>query len=269
MAPREKVAVSIVMPAYNAELYIQSTIESVLSQTYQSWELIVVDDCSTDSTVEIVEGYVRLDSRVQLICLNRNFGAPAGPRNIGVKAAIGEWIAFLDSDDIWHPAKLASQMKVLQASGAKFCSTSMQDFVGSDVPVFSNTEELDFEWVSFTKQLLKYRTPTSSVVVSKNLIETHPFNESISYKAREDLDCWLRCHEILGQSVKIITPMLGYRIIDGQISGSKLTMVKRHLHVLKNYYYQSGRKMSVLEALFFTASHFILATVKRGSNRGL
>lgn len=264
-----KILVSIIMPAYNASNYIKATIDSVLAQTLSDWELIVINDCSKDNTAEIVREYGERDERISLIDLTSNMGAPAGPRNIGVKQAQGQWIAFLDSDDIWHPEKLARQLQLLEKTGAKFCSTQMIDFHDGEYPALEDASAEQYEWISFSKQLFKYRTPTSSVVVSRSLIAELPFNESPLYKAREDLDCWLRCHEVLGKSVKITAPMLGYRIIGGQISGNKWQMVKRHFHVLRNYRLQNGSNLPLVKALMFTFTHFSLAVIFRRSNRGL
>ena len=92
--------VSIIMPSYNTGNYIKETIESVLSQTYSNWELIIVDDCSTDNTDSVVAGFT--DKRVIYLKNKENNGA-AKSRNRAIRAAKGKWIAFLDSDDLWEP----------------------------------------------------------------------------------------------------------------------------------------------------------------------
>lgn len=254
--------ITIVMPAYNAASYIAATVETVLQQTYTDYELLVIDDCSKDNTAEIVNSYAARDARIRLITLPVNKGAPAGPRNIGIQQARGKWIAFLDSDDIWHPAKLQRQMELLERTGARFCSTKMLDFVDIATLKLSDAGPDDYEWITFTQQLIKLRTPTSSVVADRELMLNNLFNEDISFKAREDFDCWLHCHEEIGKSVKITAPMMGYRIIPGQISGKKWVMVKRHLHVLGQYRYRSGRKMGV-GVWFFTFTHFALSIYHR------
>jgi teichuronic acid biosynthesis glycosyltransferase TuaG len=264
----KKPIISVVIPVYNAEKYIAAAIESVLGQSYEDFELLVVNDCSTDGTRTVVESFAFHDKRVCLINLPTNKGGPAGPRNIGVLRARGRWIAFLDADDIWHPCKLQRQFDLLEKTGARFCSTQMVDFVDTNQLSLSDASLDEYEWVSFLSQLIKFRTPTSSVVVEKSLIERYPFNESMSYKAREDLDCWLHCHEEIARSVKITRPMMGYRIIPGQISGRKWTMFKRHLYVLWRYRFTSGRSLHA-GALLFTISHFGLAIYYRLIKKGL
>lgn len=102
--------VSVIMPVYNTEKYVEEAICSVLSQSYQDWELLVVDDCSTDSSVSIIKRYMEQDRRIHFFQTDSSSGSPVKPRNIGVEAAKGRYIAFLDSDDIWLPDKLQNQI---------------------------------------------------------------------------------------------------------------------------------------------------------------
>src|SRR5690606_18830049 len=100
--------VSIVMPSYNAAKTISKSIESVIDQTYPYWELIIVDDCSSDTTYNIVSKFT--DARVKFISFQKNSGSPVSPRNVAIKEATGDYIAFLDSDDYWLPNKLYLQL---------------------------------------------------------------------------------------------------------------------------------------------------------------
>lgn len=103
--------VSVIMPTYNASSFIGEAIRSVINQTYRDWELIIVDDCSTDNTAEVVSSFVENDSRIQLIKSDIHSGGyPSIPRNKGIESAKGRYIAFLDADDIWEPDKLDSQI---------------------------------------------------------------------------------------------------------------------------------------------------------------
>ena len=112
--------VSIVMPSYNSEAYIKDSIESILKQTYQDWELLIVDDCSTDKTVEIVKSFK--DSRIKLYINEHNSGA-ALSRNKALREAKGKWIAFLDSDDVWLPTKLEEQLAFMIKNNYDFTYT--------------------------------------------------------------------------------------------------------------------------------------------------
>ena len=109
--------VSIIMPSYNTAGFIRETVETVVAQTYQNWELIIVDDCSTDNTDEVVKTF--LDPRIRYLKNERNSGA-AVSRNRALREAQGRWIAFLDSDDLWVPEKLEKQIRFMEEHGYAF-----------------------------------------------------------------------------------------------------------------------------------------------------
>ena len=111
--------VSIIMPSYNCGAFVSKSIESVLAQTWSGWELIFVDDCSTDDTQQIVVEYIAKDPRIKYHCLETNSGA-AVARNTALKMAKGRWIAFLDSDDLWAPEKLERQIAFMKENNYAF-----------------------------------------------------------------------------------------------------------------------------------------------------
>ena len=104
--------VSVITPMYNCEKFISETIESVLNQTYTNWEMIIIDDCSTDKSKQIVKQYIERDKRIRLIALNENSGA-AVARNKGIEVSSGRFIAFLDGDDLWESNKLEKQIQFM------------------------------------------------------------------------------------------------------------------------------------------------------------
>lgn len=116
--------VSIIMPSYNTAPYISETIQSVLNQTYQNWELIVVDDCSTDNTDQVV-AYIK-DERIKYLKNEKNSGA-AISRNRALRESKGRWIAFLDSDDLWMPEKLEKQIAFMESNGYFFSYTNYEE----------------------------------------------------------------------------------------------------------------------------------------------
>ena len=111
--------VSIITPTWNCARFICETIRSVQAQTYQNWEMIISDDCSTDNTREVIEPYLKEDSRIKYICNPKNSGA-AITRNNALKVAQGRWIAFLDSDDLWLPEKLEKQVAFMVENNYAF-----------------------------------------------------------------------------------------------------------------------------------------------------
>ena len=118
--------VSIIMPSYNCGEYVEDTIRSVQAQTYQNWEIIFVDDCSSDDTVRKVKMLQGEDARIRLFQNKFNSGA-AVSRNNALREAKGRWIAFLDSDDLWEPTKLEKQVRFMEENGYKFSYTCYQE----------------------------------------------------------------------------------------------------------------------------------------------
>ena len=114
--------VTIVTPTWNCARFICETIRSVQAQTYQNWEMIISDDCSTDNTREVIESYLKEDSRIKYICNPKNSGA-AITRNNALRVAKGKWIAFLDSDDLWLSNKLEKQVTFMVENGCHFSYT--------------------------------------------------------------------------------------------------------------------------------------------------
>ena len=117
--------VSIIMPSYNTAEFIEQTIKSVLAQTYKSWELIIVDDCSTDNTDEVVKQFLT-DKRIKYLKNEQNSGA-AVSRNRALREAKGKWVAFLDSDDLWMPEKLMWQIKFMKKHGYHFSYSEINE----------------------------------------------------------------------------------------------------------------------------------------------
>lgn len=124
--------VSIIMPSYNTGRFISETIESVLAQSYSNWELIIVDDCSTDDTDEVVGQYLT-DERIRYIKNKNNSGA-AVSRNRALREAKGKWIAFLDSDDLWTPDKLEKQIAFMENNGYHFSYTNYIEIDEESIP---------------------------------------------------------------------------------------------------------------------------------------
>lgn len=123
--------VSIIMPSYNTGRFMEETVRSVLAQTYENWELIIVDDCSNDNTDAVVGGFS--DQRIRYLKNAFNSGA-AVSRNRALREAKGRWIAFLDSDDLWHPEKLQKQISFMQNHGYSFSYTHYSEIDENSKP---------------------------------------------------------------------------------------------------------------------------------------
>ena len=116
--------VSIITPVYNAEKYIGKTIESIKAQTFTDWELLLINDCSTDNSEEVIKGYLS-DERIKLINNETNLRA-AKSRNRGIDLAKGNYIAYLDADDLWLPEKIEKQLEFMKEKGAVFSCTAYE-----------------------------------------------------------------------------------------------------------------------------------------------
>jgi glycosyltransferase involved in cell wall biosynthesis len=120
---KENPIVSIISPSFNSERYISETIGSIINQTFQNWELLIVDDGSNDNSLEVIRYFIHKENRIRLISLKRNYG-PAYARNLGIQLAKGRYIAFLDSDDLWHMDKLDIQIKYMNENNLAFTFTT-------------------------------------------------------------------------------------------------------------------------------------------------
>ncbi len=212
--------VSIIMPSYNTGRFIKETIESVLAQTYTNWELIIVDDCSNDNTDDVVSGYLS-DSRIRYIINDINSGA-AVSRNRALREANGKWIAFLDSDDLWHPEKLEKQIDFMNRTGYKFTYTDYKiQLNGSWLPyVYYGPDVVN-------KRKMKDYCYFSTITVMYDreyvgLIQIEPIRKNNDYAM------WLRIVE--KTPCYRLPECLSYYIKhDGSISsGSKLKLIKHH-----------------------------------------
>jgi teichuronic acid biosynthesis glycosyltransferase TuaG len=218
--------VSIVTPCYNAERVISYTIESVLAQSYQNWELLIVDDCSTDKTAEIIAKYCKQDSRIKYLKTNESSGSPSLPRNIGLENAKGRYIAFLDSDDLWLPDKLKEQVEFMQNHGYRF--------------VYSNYEKINYsgernnrvikgkETVTYWDTLCSCDIPCLTVIMDRDIIGDTRF-KSI---CKEDYAFWL---EILRKGIRAYNTNANhalYRETPNSRSSNKWAMIKNQWYVL-------------------------------------
>ena len=239
------IEVSVVIPAYNAAQFLSETILSILAQEDVDFELLVVDDCSTDQTAEIIKAAAAEDGRVQYLCIQSNSGGPARPRNIGVHAARGRWVAFCDADDIWHPRKLRLQIDIAQRELADLVCSAIEDFIDGTKPILPDQvpeEGLPVNSMPYWQMLLKDRIATSSALCSREvLIQSGGFNTARNLVAVEDYDLWLRLMEIPSFKVlRIETPLVAYRRLPQSLSANKLRHASKVMRVPRLAAYRGG-----------------------------
>jgi glycosyltransferase involved in cell wall biosynthesis len=182
-----KIPVSVIIPTYNRAALVAEAVASVLAQTWQDFEILVVDDASTDGTGEALAPYA---DRIRLIRREARGGVSAA-RNSGIGAARGEWLAFLDSDDLWLPEKLARQMAFLAAHPDLWLCQTEETWVRRGVRVNQPQTHRKIGGEIFFQSLERCMVSPSAVILHRRLIEAHGgFDEALP--AAEDYDLWLR-----------------------------------------------------------------------------
>lgn len=227
----ESPLISIIIPAYNPGKLIAETIDSVLNQTYQNFEIIIVDDGSTDNTRQIIESFT--DKRIKLYS-QKNSGLPSIPRNKGVSYAQGEFLAFLDHDDVWKPEKLERQLKIIaqDPSISLVCTNAFKLFNDqkTTIPTLSGKQSGKFDD--------SYLFPRSFVIQSSVLLKKSVFHdvggldEARELKAVEDYDLWIRVYQ-KNNCYFINDELLYYRIFPESASGGNLKIIERDLNYVK------------------------------------
>lgn len=221
--------VSIIMPAYQAERYIEEAIQSVLSQTCSDWELIIIDDCSGDGTAQIIKNYIKKNPKIHYYRNEVNLGA-AETRNFGVSVAAGEWIAYLDSDDCWHPEKLERQLETAEKTKAELL------FTGSSF-INEESQPLDSyfpapETVGYQELLKQNVISCSSVLLRRELAEAYPMK--CASLLHEDFAVWLQILRDKGIcAFGVNEPLLIYRIHTNSKSGNKWKAAKMTFRVYR------------------------------------
>ena len=236
------------MPTYNCGNFIGETIDSVIAQIYENWELIIVDDCSTDNTEEIVNVYRKKDSRIKYKKLATNSGA-AVARNRGIELADGKYIAFLDSDDLWQPKKLDTQIKFMNNNAYHITCTSYNkiDEEGNSLnKIISAKAKSNYDGI------LKTCPGNSTVIYDAEVLGKFKISD---IKKRNDYVMWL---QVIKQAKFLygIEECLGsHRIRKNAISSNKISLIKYHWTV-----YRKIENLSVVKSVYLIL-YWIIATV--------
>ena len=202
--------VSVIITTFNGENTIKKTVESVLSQTFDKLQIIIIDDASTDKTFEILEEAAVLDRRIELHRLQKNSNLPAVARNIGISKVKFKYIAFLDHDDLWEKFKIERQVKLLNSNKDIMA-------IHCRLQIFSKTKnKLRYYWYpriskeTTQEQLIKENNVKySSVMIRKDILELiGKFDENPELRAVEDLDFWIRIASVY--KIQFQNDLMGY-----------------------------------------------------------
>ena len=218
----KKGLVSVIMPTYNCGKFITETIASIQAQTYENWEIVIVDDCSTDQTRQIVESLIAEDGRIQYHCLETNSGA-AVARTEAMRLAQGEFIAFCDSDDLWLPEKLEKQLKFMEDNGYAFSCTAYEQIdeesnsLGRVIKTVKKTD--------YNRLLLDCPVGNSSVMYN---VEKMGKFQVPNIRKRNDDALWLTMLKKEKYIWGMPDVLMRYRIRKNSISSNKLSVIKYH-----------------------------------------
>lgn len=244
--------VSIITPVYNAEKFVEDTIKSVKSQTYENWELLLIDDCSSDSSADIIKRYAKDDSRIKYIKLNKNSGA-AVTRNTGLSNAEGRYIAFLDSDDIWKPTKLEKQMELLKSEKVGFCFTSYRYIQQNGEPM--NKVARAPKKIDYNGLLKNTIIGCSTVLIDKKIIGEF---EMTNVRRGQDTATWLKLLKRTDFAYGIYEDLVWYRVVSGSLSDNKWIAIKRTWNTYRNV-----EKLSLPKAMYVFVFYAYNAVKKR------
>lgn len=243
--------VSIITPIFNSSDYIEETINSVINQTYKKWEMIIVNDCSVDDSLDIVRKYMAKDKRIKLVNLKKNKGA-AFCRNIAIRMSKGRYIAFLDSDDLWCRDKLAVQIKMMIETESSF-SFSDYFIINKDNQVVEVTKKICYD-ITYNNML--YFCPVGCLTV---VYEKRKFSRMYMPNIRrgQDYGFWMK---LLREKPKICylnRPLSFYRKKKGGLSSSKFKKIK-DMFVL----YRDILSVNTLSAAFFVMTNSLHSFLK-------
>ncbi|HKX87470.1 MAG TPA: glycosyltransferase family 2 protein [Flavobacterium sp.] len=240
--------VSIITPTFNSEKFISATIQSVLKQSYPNWEMIIVDDCSTDKTVEIIQNLMEEDTRIHLIKLNRNSGASKA-RNEAIKLVQGSYMTFLDADDIWFSDFIKNSIETIKQTGIPFVFSSYR----------RSNEDLEFVYSDFivpTKVTYTDILKTNSISCLTAFLDVKTLGIKLmpDIRKRQDMGLWLKYLKEIPFAYGIQKPQAIYRIRENSLSRNKKNLIK--------YQWQFYREVEKLG--FFKSIYYMLHWMYRG-----
>jgi len=242
---------SIITPIYNAELFLEGTLQSILEQTYTNWESILINDNSTDNSLKIAEKYAKLDPRFKIINLGTSHGA-AKARNIGIKAAQGRFIAFLDSDDLWDNDKLKKQINYMLVNKVGFTYTNYSQFgeaPNSDVNIYAPKK------VNYS-QLLKANY-IGCLTVVYDTSEQGKFYFPLT-KKRHDFALWLTMLKKFDYAHNVDKSLASYRVHGNSLSSNKKDAFQSYFYVLHKI-----EKVNKFIAFYYTARFSFISIIKK------
>lgn len=241
--------VSIIMPCFNNELYLNDSISSVLNQTYTDWELLIVDDCSTDNTWQLLEQWAAKDERFKLLRTAQNSGSGVA-RNIGIEKAQGQYIAFLDSDDWWYPLKLETMLQFMTQRQCDF-ACSWYEYADSELKPY-------YAYRPHDKQDFRYMVSGNDVGTpgviynAQNLGKVYMPN----FRRGQDWGLWLRILQKTDYLYVCPKILFKYRLNTQSVTRNKRRMIEAVINIYENELGFSPLKAWLVFVFRFTPRYF-------------
>jgi teichuronic acid biosynthesis glycosyltransferase TuaG len=245
------VETSIITPIYNAEIYLEETLNSILNQSYKNWESILINDNSTDKSLEVANRFVALDSRFKIINKTESGGA-AKARNSGIEIAQGRFIAFLDSDDIWSHNKLEKQIDYMVVNKVGFTYTNYSQFGEVTNPCVNIVAPQKVNY----SQLIKVNY-IGCLTVVYDVLEHGKFYFPLT-KKRHDFALWLMMLKKFDYAHNICESLASYRVHGNSLSSNKKDAFQSYFYILHNI-----EKVNKIIAGYYTIRFAFISTVKK------
>jgi teichuronic acid biosynthesis glycosyltransferase TuaG len=246
---------SIITPIYNAEYFLEETLNPIKDQSYQDWESILINDNSADKSLEIANKFVQLDSRFKIINKSESGGA-AKARNSGIKEAKGRFIAFLDSDDVWYPEKLTEQLSFMKEKDIAFSYSSYHFLTEQGKITGAVTAPATITY----KQLLKGNVVACLTAIYDTDKLGKVFMPDIL--KRQDFGLWLKITKTGVTGYGLQKPLAKYRLRTGSISHAKFNTMLYTWNL-----YRKVEGLSFILSIKYISSHLLTASIKRLKNK--
>lgn len=243
--------VSVIMPAYNAERFLEEAVRSVMNQTFQDWELLILDDCATDGTYALAERLAAEDDRITLIKNEQNMGV-ARTRNRGFDLCRGKYVALLDSDDVWHPDKLEKQLNRMEETGGDFSYTSY-----AIVDVEGKKTKADFlvpGEVTYKDQLTRNAIGCSTVMLKAELLKKYRFVTDFYH---EDYVLWIQLLRDGYRAVGCQEILVDWRYVENSRSFNKVKAARNRWRIYRDYL-----KLPMHQRLWAFAIYAVTSVIK-------
>ena len=242
--------ISIITPVHNSQNTITDCISSVLSQTYYQWEMLIVDDCSTDETYNIIEHYLQTDLRIKYIRLDEQSGA-AVARNTGISRSRGAYIAFLDSDDLWLPKKIEKQLKFIRDNNLTLSCSSYYTIDERGNRINTRIVKESISYIDMLK--------SNNIGNLTGLYDCEKLGKIyMDNVGHEDYTLWLKIMKKVRKTKAVTEPLAEYRIVSNSISANKFKVLKWQWNVYRNIL-----KLDVFRSTYYFICYVYFAFKKR------